>query len=56
MANNPSTGGTPEAFGKCTECGAIYPVQSNENGEYRPVGTDGTCDCGNDRFESVSEQ
>jgi hypothetical protein len=44
------TGGEPETLGRCTECGEIYPVQ-REDGELRPIGTDGVCECGNDRFE-----
>jgi hypothetical protein len=53
MGREPEVGGDPQTFGQCTECGAIYPVQRTENGELRPVGTDGTCNCGNDEFDSV---
>lgn len=52
MGDEPEVGGLPETFGKCTECGTIYPVQRTEDGELRPVGTDGTCSCGNDEFVS----
>ena len=55
MGNEPDAGGMPETFGKCTDCGTIYPVQATEDGELRPVGTDGTCSCGNDEFESPGE-
>jgi len=48
-------GGEPEAIGQCTECGEVYAAQ-RENGELRPVGTDGVCECGNDVFETVDGQ
>ncbi|PSQ21961.1 hypothetical protein BRD06_10505 [Halobacteriales archaeon QS_9_67_15] len=47
-------GGEPEAIGQCTECGEVYAVQ-HEDGDLRPIGTDGVCECGNDVFESVTE-
>ena len=50
----PESGGEPQTFGQCTECGTIYPAQTARNGELRPVGTDGTCSCGNDEFASPS--
>lgn len=51
MGNEFGSGGEPETFGQCTECGAIYPAQNPTDDTLRPVGTDGTCDCGNDEFE-----
>ncbi|NHN46934.1 hypothetical protein G9464_04900 [Halostella sp. JP-L12] len=53
---DPGSGGEPQTFGQCTECGTIYPVQTVRNGELRPVGTDGTCSCGNDEFASPTEE
>ena len=38
-------------LGECTECGNMYPAQKTEDGDLRPVGTDGTCTCGNEKFE-----
>lgn len=46
----PESGGEPQTFGRCTECGTVYPAQIAPGGEVRPVGTDGTCHCGNDEF------
>lgn len=51
-AESPETGGEPTTLGRCTDCGEIYPIQQSEDG-LRPVGTDGTCNCDNDRFEPV---
>jgi hypothetical protein len=50
MSKSPKSGGTPETFGKCTNCGSIYSVQCGDDGDMRPVGTDGACACGNDEF------
>lgn len=50
MSKSPKSGGTPETFGKCTDCGSIYSVQYGDDGDMRPVGTDGACACGNDEF------
>lgn len=50
----PASGGDPEGIGRCTRCGNTYAIQ-DENGELRPIGTDGKCDCGNDEFEPVAE-
>lgn len=52
----PGSGGEPETFGKCTECHAIYPVQRTESDGLRPVGTDGSCRCGNGDFQIAFEQ
>lgn len=47
----PKNGGEPTLFARCTDCGEIYPAQEAENEDYRPVGTDGSCKCGNEEFE-----
>lgn len=54
MDGGPEGGGEPEAIGRCTECGTIFPVQETDDGNLRPVGTDGTCTCGNATFEPRS--
>ena len=50
----PSTGGEPQTFGRCTECETVYLVQLTDDGGARPIGTDGSCACGNDEFVSGS--
>lgn len=50
IEENPSTGGKSQTFGQCTECEAIYLVQTEETDDLRPIGTDGRCACGNDEF------
>lgn len=50
MTENPDTGGEPVTLGRCTECWQVYPAQLSGDG-LRPIGTDGTCNCGNDEFE-----
>ena len=52
---SPRSGGDPQTIGYCTECRTIYPVQTTPDGSLRPVGTDGTCTCGNDEFEPRSD-
>ena len=52
---DPRSGGDPQTVGHCTECGTIYPVQRTQNGSYRPIGTDGTCTCGNAELEPHDE-
>lgn len=49
-----SSGGKPEALGRCTECGGVYPVQTKADGHLRPIGTGGSCECGNTEFELLS--
>lgn len=51
MRGDPDKGGEPEMVGQCTACGHVYPMQWDEKGKLRPIGTDGTCDCGNGEFE-----
>lgn len=50
------TGGEPETVAQCTECGEIYPVQETGDSSLRPVGVEGGCECGNDRFEALSTE
>ena len=54
MGQGPKSGGDPQTFGRCTECGNIYPIQETLDGEIRPIGTDGGCECGNTAFETMS--
>lgn len=56
MATGSDAGGIPEMFGKSADCGTIYPVQATDDGELRPVGTDGACSPGNDGFVSPAER
>ncbi len=46
-------GNDPTVFARCTDCANIYPAQEKTNGNFRPVGTDGSCNCGNAEFELV---
>ncbi|MGB9965535.1 hypothetical protein [Halobacterium hubeiense] len=53
MADDGSeTGGTPDVIVGCTVCESTYPAQCAGSG-FRPIGTDGTCDCGNDEFRPL---
>ncbi|SDQ42798.1 hypothetical protein [Halopelagius longus] len=54
MTEEPRTGGEPETFGRCVECGEVYPVQESDDG-LRPVGTGGSCACGCEAFEPIAE-
>lgn len=56
MTEGHDIGGEPDIFGRCSECGEIYPVQQQEDGSIRPVGTDGTCRCGGDDFVILTEE
>lgn len=56
MEKEPHSGGDPEALGRCTECGDIYPVQGVTERTVRPIGTGGTCACGKGEFEPLSER
>ncbi|MFC7141633.1 hypothetical protein ACFQMA_17570 [Halosimplex aquaticum] len=40
--------------GECTECGQVYSLQMGADGAVVPLGTDGTCQCGNDEFEPLT--
>jgi hypothetical protein len=51
----PSSGGEPSRLGICTDCGRVYPVQTDAD-RLRPIGTDGNCRCGNDEFEPLAER
>jgi hypothetical protein len=48
-----SKGVHPEGAVTCTECGKIYPAFKFE-GEWNPVGRDGSCLCGSETFEPVT--
>ena len=52
VQDGPDSGGKPETIARCTACGSTYAAQY-EDGELRPIGTDGTCECGNDTFQRV---
>ncbi|GGM58889.1 hypothetical protein J2752_001174 [Halarchaeum rubridurum] len=54
MATDPDTGGEPEHVGECEECGRVYPVQVDNDGDLRPIGTSGTCVCGSAAFVALS--
>ncbi|WP_168192926.1 MULTISPECIES: hypothetical protein [Halostella] len=56
MERKPEAGGIPQTFARCTECGTIYPAQLTDDDNLRPVGTDGSCSCGNDEFEPPALQ
>ena len=43
-----------DALGKCTECGKTYAVFRAEE-DWHPVGTDGTCSCGNGEFTALAD-
>jgi hypothetical protein len=51
----PDTGGTPDGFAECTECGTIFTAHITKEGDLRPIGTDGVCECGNAEFNHISE-
>lgn len=52
--DEPSTGGEPTLLGICTNCGRAYPIQTDAD-RFRPIGTDGSCRCGNDEFEALPD-
>ena len=56
MDEEPKSGGDPQTFGVCTECGEVYPLQRGSDGEHRPIGTEGECKCGNEEFSRVSKE
>lgn len=45
-----TSGGDPEGFGMCTGCQNVYTVQQTTENQLRPMGTNGTCECGNTEF------
>lgn len=55
MGNGAKSGGDPQTLGQCSVCENIYPVQRTADGELRPIGTEGGCECGNDEFVLVTE-
>jgi predicted nucleic acid-binding Zn-ribbon protein len=46
-------GGEPQTVAQCTACGRVYPAQADD-GRLRPIGTEGTCECGNDEFVQMT--
>lgn len=55
MVDDADTGGSPEALVGCTACDRTYPAQRTPDGRYRPIGTDGSCACGNDAFDALTD-
>jgi len=55
MGENPTTGGDPTALVECTSCGEVYPAQSTGEGDFRPIGIETQCSCGNDTFTQLAE-
>jgi len=55
MDDEPNTGGEPETLARCDRCGQVYPAQRTGTGALRPIGTAGSCGCGNDSFAPVSD-
>jgi hypothetical protein len=49
MSEGDEAGGQPTKLGECAECGQTYPIHRTDEG-WHPVGTDGTCACGNDEI------
>ena len=42
-----------EALGRCTKCAITYPIYRSD-GEWRALGTDGSCKYGNSEFVVLS--
>ena len=53
VEEGPRSGGDPQGRARCTECRKVYPVQRTGDDRLRPIGTGGSCDCGNAEFERV---
>jgi hypothetical protein len=53
MSENANPGATPSGLGQCTDCEAVYPIR-RYGGDWRAVGTDGTCRCGGDEFRLMN--
>ncbi len=53
MAETPDSGGEPTDLVECAACGEIYPAQVEEGGEFRPVGIEDECKCGNEEFTLI---
>lgn len=45
----------PTDVARCTECGAIYPMLTTDDGDLYPAGTDGVCRCGHDVFRVINQ-
>jgi len=52
-AKRPKSGGDPTGVARCSACGNVYPAQELGSGHCRPIGTDGSCACGNEEFDFV---
>jgi hypothetical protein len=52
MSDNANTGSAPSGLGRCADCEAVYPIR-RYGGNWRAVGTDGTCRCGGGKFTLV---
>ncbi|MFB6139056.1 MAG: hypothetical protein ABEJ26_01315 [Halosimplex sp.] len=46
----------PPIIGECAECERVYPLQVGADGELRPTGTGGVCDCGSEEFRPLSTE
>jgi hypothetical protein len=49
-----NSGGEPELLAECSMCGKIYPAQWTNDDTLRPIGNEGSCECGSDVFDPVS--
>ena len=56
MSDEPRTGGEPQRFGRCTDCGEVYTVQETGKNSYRPIGMAKECTCGNTEFAPFPEE
>ncbi len=48
----PEKGRILHTVGQCTDCGKVYTVQRFADDVIHPIGTDGTCLCGNAEFKT----
>lgn len=55
MSENITTPGTPNGLGLCASCGAVYPVR-RQGDDWRAIGTDGACRCGEDDFRLMQAE
>lgn len=46
-------GGVPQAVGRCTDCGSVYPLRETRSGDVHPIGSSGACKCGNSEFQAI---
>ena len=54
--DDPRSGGDPQGVAVCTRCESTYPVQRGSDGELRPIGTGGRCQCGSTEFTLVEPE